>query len=148
MYQYDIWYMSLCIDDRLVCRFRWACRAVGQATEPVWHIPDAVCTVLDSWWWKERPSKVCTVLFQNKINLRYCASGWFYYRHKRLYKLYISTYLYFVLPVYQCGVIYHKIPQYFYIQKFDFNFNILFTYTSFWNITHIELEDLDFKTTG
>jgi len=20
MYQYDIWYMSLCIDDRLVCR--------------------------------------------------------------------------------------------------------------------------------
>ena len=21
MYQYDIWYMSLCIDDRLVCRF-------------------------------------------------------------------------------------------------------------------------------
>jgi len=23
LYQYDIWYMSLCIDDRLVCRFRW-----------------------------------------------------------------------------------------------------------------------------
>jgi len=21
IYQYDIWYMSLCIDDRLVCRF-------------------------------------------------------------------------------------------------------------------------------
>jgi len=25
--------------------------------------------------------KICRVLFQNKINLRYCASGWFYYRN-------------------------------------------------------------------
>ena len=39
-------------------------------TEPVWY--NVVCTVLDCWWWM--------VLFQNKINLRYCASGWFYYR--------------------------------------------------------------------
>jgi hypothetical protein len=35
----------------------------------------------DSWWWTERPSETCTMLFQNKINLRYCASGWFYYRN-------------------------------------------------------------------
>ena len=28
---------------------------------------------------KDRPKNV--VLFQNKINLRYCASGWFYYRN-------------------------------------------------------------------
>ena len=27
------------------------------------------------------PSETCRVLFQNKINLRYCASGWFYYRN-------------------------------------------------------------------
>ena len=27
----------------------------------------------------ERPSETCRVLFQNKINLRYCACGWFYY---------------------------------------------------------------------
>ena len=33
------------------------------------------------WWWTERLSKTCRVLFQNKINLRYCASGWFYYRN-------------------------------------------------------------------
>ena len=46
----------------------------------VWHVPDAVCTVLDSWWWTERPSETCRVLFQNKINLRYCGSGWFCYR--------------------------------------------------------------------
>jgi hypothetical protein len=56
--------------------------ASGNATEPVWHIHDAVCTVLDSWWWTKRPSETCTVLFQNKINLRYCASCWFYYRTK------------------------------------------------------------------
>jgi len=28
----------------------------------------------------ERPSETCRVSFRNKINLRYCASGWFYYR--------------------------------------------------------------------
>jgi hypothetical protein len=56
------------------------------ATGPVWHIPDAVCTVLDSWWWMERPFETCRVLFQNKINLRYSASGWFYYRNILLQK--------------------------------------------------------------
>jgi hypothetical protein len=34
------------------------------------HIPDGVCTVLDSWWWTERPSETCKVLPKNKINLR------------------------------------------------------------------------------
>ena len=48
--------------------------------EPLWHIPDAVCTVLDSWWWTKRMSETCRVLFQNRIYLWYCASGWFYYR--------------------------------------------------------------------
>jgi len=28
LYQYDIWYMSLCIDDRLVCRFGWDCSLI------------------------------------------------------------------------------------------------------------------------
>jgi hypothetical protein len=45
------------------------------------HIRDAACAVLDSWWWTERPSETCRMLFQNKINLRCCASGWFYYRN-------------------------------------------------------------------
>jgi len=31
----------------------------------------------------ERPSETCRVLFQNKVNLRYCASGWFYYRNRK-----------------------------------------------------------------
>jgi hypothetical protein len=29
----------------------------------------------------ERPSETCRVVFQDEINLRYCASGWFYYRN-------------------------------------------------------------------
>jgi hypothetical protein len=32
----------------------------------VWHIPDAVCTVLNSWWWTKRPSETCRVIF-NKL---------------------------------------------------------------------------------
>jgi hypothetical protein len=52
-----------------------------QSAKSVWHIPGAVCTVLDSWWWTERQCETCTALFQNKINLRYCASCWFYYRN-------------------------------------------------------------------
>jgi len=46
------------------------------------HIHDAVCTVLNSWWWKERPSETCRVSLQNEINLRCCASGCYYYRNK------------------------------------------------------------------
>jgi hypothetical protein len=41
----------------------------------------------------ERPTETCRVLFQNKINVRYCASGWFYYRNTlrcRSYKLQIN----------------------------------------------------------
>jgi len=55
--------------------------ASKQSTNLCDIIPDAVCTVLDSWWWMERPSETCRILFQNKTNLRYCASGWFYYRN-------------------------------------------------------------------
>ena len=32
LYQYDIWYMSLCTDDRLVCRFGRNCRSVQTCT--------------------------------------------------------------------------------------------------------------------
>jgi len=34
------------------------------------HISVALRTVLNSWWWTERLSEACSVLFQNKINLR------------------------------------------------------------------------------
>jgi hypothetical protein len=36
--------------------------ASKQSAESVWHIPDAVCTVLDSWWWTERSSETCRVI--------------------------------------------------------------------------------------
>jgi len=29
LYQYDIWYMSLCVDDRLVCRSICSCQPDG-----------------------------------------------------------------------------------------------------------------------
>jgi len=29
----------------------------------------AICTVLNSWWWTERPSETCRASFQRKINL-------------------------------------------------------------------------------
>jgi hypothetical protein len=48
------------------------------------HIPDAVCTVLDSWWWTERPSETCRVLFWNEINLKIGSSRWIYYRNINL----------------------------------------------------------------
>ena len=41
-----------------------------------------IYVVLDSWWRIERQSETCRMLFQNKINLKYCASGWFYYRNE------------------------------------------------------------------
>ena len=40
-----------------------------QTAVSVWHMPVAVCTVLNSWWRTERPSETCRVSFQNKINL-------------------------------------------------------------------------------
>jgi len=33
-----------------------------QSAGSLWHTPDAVCTVLDSRWWTERPSETCWVL--------------------------------------------------------------------------------------
>jgi len=53
--------------------------ACYQTAVSVWHVPVAVCTVLDSWWWTERPSKTCSMSFQNKIVWYIGASGWFYY---------------------------------------------------------------------
>jgi hypothetical protein len=32
----------------------------------VWHMPVAVSTVLNSWWWTGRPSETCRVFYKNK----------------------------------------------------------------------------------
>ena len=47
----------------------------------VWHMPVAVCAVLISWWWTERPSETCRVFFKDKINSDIVASWWNYYRN-------------------------------------------------------------------
>jgi len=51
---------GICQTDTAICK---------QSAVSVWHLPVAVCAVLNSWWWTERPSETCRVSFQNKINL-------------------------------------------------------------------------------
>ena len=52
--------------------------ASKQSTTTVWHIPDAVFRVLNSWWWTKRPPETCRVIFNKLEN---CVSSWFYYRN-------------------------------------------------------------------
>ena len=40
--------------------------ASKQVVAAVWRIPVAVCVVLSSWWWAERPSETCRVFYKNK----------------------------------------------------------------------------------
>jgi len=79
---YSFRYMSYRLVACLQAGTRWnyASRASLQTgNEPVWHIPEAVCTskVLNSWSLKDRPSETCRVIF-NKLES--CAYYWFYYR--------------------------------------------------------------------
>ena len=49
---------------------RYCCLLASKQTAvSVWQMPVAVCAVLNSWWWTERPSETCRVSFQIKINL-------------------------------------------------------------------------------
>jgi hypothetical protein len=77
---------GICQTDSAECllagmRWNWFSQfhlvpASKQSAESVWHKLDAICTVLDCWWWTERPSETCTVLLQNKINLRIWCISW------------------------------------------------------------------------
>ena len=67
---------GICQTDTAVCSLagtRWnkfhLVPTNKQTAVSVWHMPVAVCTVLNSWCWTERLSEKCTVSFQNKINL-------------------------------------------------------------------------------
>ena len=51
--------------------------ASKQPAVSVWHMPFAVCTVLNSWWWTKRLSETCRVSFQNKINLIHWYIHWY-----------------------------------------------------------------------
>jgi hypothetical protein len=39
----------------------------GWKAKPLWQIPIAVYTVLDSWWWTVNLSELCRTLYQNKF---------------------------------------------------------------------------------
>ena len=41
--------------------------ASKQSTQPVWHTPIAVCTVLDCWWWTVDLFETSGVVYQNKV---------------------------------------------------------------------------------
>ena len=60
---------GMCQTDNAVCLLATGICQSKQTAISVWHTHVAVCTVLNSWWWTERPSETCTVSFQNKINL-------------------------------------------------------------------------------
>ena len=71
-----------CIIQRLISSHSVGGRPVHRILlTALWHIPVAVCTVLNSWWWTERPSETCRVSFQNKIIWDTGASGWFHCRN-------------------------------------------------------------------
>ena len=55
--------------------------SIQQVAVSVWHMPLAVCTVVNSWWWTERPSKTCKIYSKMKQIWNTGASGWIYYRN-------------------------------------------------------------------
>ena len=56
--------------------------ASKQSAKPVWHIPIAACRVIDSWWWTEKLSETCRILFQKYVYIwEISASRWFYYKN-------------------------------------------------------------------
>ena len=67
--------MSYRLVDCLLAVTRWNWFHLVPA---IWHIPDAVCTVLNSWWWTEIPSETRRAMFNKLENCAFC---WFYYRN-------------------------------------------------------------------
>jgi hypothetical protein len=68
-YIYSIWYLS---NRNCYLPQKW------QVAVTVWQIPDAVETVLCSWWWVGDPPETCRAVYWN-IKLCYVASCWSYF---------------------------------------------------------------------
>ena len=71
---------------------RYCCLLVNgyvskQTAVSVWQMPVAVCTVLNSWWWMERPSETCRVSFQNKFDMLVHLVGFTIEMKSRCYSL-------------------------------------------------------------
>ena len=54
-----------------ICQSLLAATASGSSKQ-AWHIPDAVCTVLSSWWWAEKPPETCRALTVIKNIVYHC----------------------------------------------------------------------------
>ena len=59
---------GICQRDTAICllagtRWNWfhLVPASKQSAVSVWHMPVSVCTVLNCWWWTQRPSETCRV---------------------------------------------------------------------------------------
>jgi hypothetical protein len=80
VYTFQMVFPSIITSSRLYIQQLYVTDTSKQTAVSVWQMPVAVRTVLNSWFWTERPSETCRVSFQNKMNLIHCVSSWFYYR--------------------------------------------------------------------
>ena len=86
IYQYDIWYMSLCVADRLVCRLGWNSIQFCILDRHLYRVTYTKCRIdtTDSWWWAHGCSK--HVENWNKhIRKKNCASSWLFTRKTKLF---------------------------------------------------------------
>jgi len=75
LYQCDTWFMSLCVDDSLVCRL--TCIPDGYLHRET-YTKYRIDTVNISWWWAHGCPK--HVENRNKHTWKICASSWFIYK--------------------------------------------------------------------
>ena len=73
--------------------------ASKQSAKHVWHIPIAVYTVLDSWWWTVYLSETYRVLFQNKFKKLVLLLGFYYKNISRCTVLWMSNILKILCPL-------------------------------------------------
>ena len=67
----------------------WLVLLASKQTEvSVWQMPVALCTVVNCWWWTERPSETCRVSLQNKRNsIHWCIWLVLLWKHQRSQKV-------------------------------------------------------------
>jgi len=53
--RHSIWYMSSLF-----------AATASASSKQAWHVPHAVCTVLSSWWWAQKPPETCRALATTK----------------------------------------------------------------------------------
>jgi hypothetical protein len=81
---HSIRYMSYRLVDCMLASTRWHSFHLvpaRQRSTNLYGIYLMLCVVSNSWWWTERPSETCRVIFNKLEN---CASSWFYYMNVNL----------------------------------------------------------------